>query len=248
MPSPTPLARGRKHTLAASAFDHYQSGKSERDALEDVLAGKAINAADREDIERELGRMIADAGQDAHPDEPVLAVVPDENPFGDSDDESDRMVPRPEDVARAESIGKAAADAMFGPIVPPPGAAERDAAVERIAAGADRTRPRGARRTLDERRAEAAAAVQQAERAVVQARNALRGVDLFELADLLYSDRRGRDAARMIKASVRSGLIDDAVRFAVAGGLAVGLAIDDEWKGDQVIAGMIEALANRGAP
>lgn len=75
MSTPPPLSRGRRANLVAAALEQYQAGKSERDALDDVLAGKPIQNADRESIEAALAALIA-SGETPEPSAPDLAVVP----------------------------------------------------------------------------------------------------------------------------------------------------------------------------
>lgn len=134
-----------------------------------------------------------------------------------------------------------------GPVIAPPGTAERTAEVERIASGAAKPeRAKGERRSLEERRAEAVEGVASARFALTIAESKLRKIDLLEIADLLATDKRGAPAARMIRTSVHAGFIDQALPYVVTGARAVGYTVDEGDIGeslDRLRAAMIEAAS-----
>jgi hypothetical protein len=200
MTTPTPLARGKRHNIASIALDHYRSGQSERDALDNAIAGKSINAADREAIEIELRGMIDGAASDRAELAPGLAVVPD----GAMAELGSRV--RAGVIGDREAALAATVIAAGGPIVPPPGALEHDAAVERIAAGSSE-RAKGQRRSPVERLVDALEDFS-------AARDEVRRFALGLLAERFAAEPATMKHARMMRAAISENLIDDAIDWA----------------------------------
>jgi hypothetical protein len=184
----TTISRGRRHTLALAALDLMRSGQSASDALTNTIGGLDLSKHDANAIELELAGLWS-------------AI-----PVGSEGDANAEAGSDPDAHENDKASG--------GPIIAPPGAAERGAEVERIASG-EAARAKGARRSIDERLADAEQAHRDAGVEVARLR-------MLKIADVLAKRPEGVSMARMAKAAIYSDLLTDAAGFVRRGMRAIG--------------------------
>ena len=229
------MSRGRRHTLALGAAQNVRSGMAPDAALAAALDGKSLAATDRTLVEQELAELLERDPQPAATPGPtaeeVRAEVISEVDAVDADvrdgewDNGAGFVVAP--IVVPDDDGSVP-DAMLevvvpfdpnfaeSPVIAPPGAAERDAEVERIASGTAGGRAKHERRSTTERLDAALVDLR-------SARTEVRRLRYLALADHLATSAAGKPAASVLRSAVNAGFWAEAESVARRGCTHAGI-------------------------
>ena len=238
------MSRGRRHTLALGAAKNVRSGMAPDAALAAALDGKTLAATDRTLVEQELAELLerdpppaAAPGPTAEEvraeviaevDAVMDAVGPGEWDSGAGFIVAPIVVPDDDGSVEVPDDGGSVPDAMLevvvpfdpnfaeSPVIAPPGAAERDAEVERIASGTAGGRAKHERRSTTERLDAALVDLR-------SARTEVRRLRYLALADHLATSADGKPAASVLRSAVNAGFWAEAESVARRGCTHAGI-------------------------